>query len=1191
MSTIIRGLPPRVSLRIKDSATGSYPSVSRTGDDSRRGKYFVLYDDTNTINFVDIPQHPSASLSTKRNPKFNLRQNEGNYQSADGVIHYFQFEEGAEPTVDTGVSGTCTFNYLAASDFTSSHRETPGSGSVFSSGHVGAPNTVTASPEVWSTPTAAIYQAVSESLSLEGVQKTFSCWLNKTDALALTESIIFARSSSVANGYSSDYEFGLMGRNGGDISFSESRTDPYGALFFRSFDTANASIIETYIPSFFINRDVQYGEWWHLAITSIDATTHRFYCNGERVYGELMTGSNISGFVENTVLTNTILGGAGVGSGFAAPVRGWGGIIDDFAVFDRVLGDHEIAEIAGFRRGVSYPVGLDGNSSFSKESERTDILAPGSVRRGISDNFVSFTPGENITPFNESFRPEQNRSDSFYSTGTSPADSGLGFSSKLSSKTQIKLEFEVETQTLMNPTTASIVYLNNSLGEFELAGGDEALCNPAANEERGMSGRDCKLFNAIGMALMSGTGIPASGQSAPSPFHGSIGTTISTDMDSALIFKQEQSVPLNPLFSATDNQTINLSGVLDAPFLLEKAVIELPISCSDGWFSDRTYSLVDGTFTFSDLGGPCVTVSLLNQLAANKREIILSGTIIPSDDNESFSHTGNNAILGPAGFSSFATCNATVKETGPQVVTMEIVPTIANGVLSPTTGGIDFKDAFIGEISPFCRSFDSSDPSARSYFGKEYTIPRFDNTLVKRYDEDTLFGTTAHSDLFIFEKQEVSPYILLPTDELILAVSKYRPAMTNIQSRTSVTGSHDFALDVGTIKMTLYGSLVRENQEFHDSLNQNLTSDSVHEIIHSDGPVVDQFDIESRSSFSGSYIAEFFTGSMLISGAYDTASFFGNGFTDQRRGVRSSIIGTSHTLIDSIPVASTDVDFNISKLGFNRSVSLFSDNERYYDTLLPRPDQISNINNADIVHDTSTGRNFFLIGRGASVVAANWIEDWDFLFPFESTYANVTRTTTPFRNTLSTINTSLIASVLESSDAGLYRPESINNTAGTINSFRVMHGAFINDGSIVHLPVPNDILAKSLFSIGDGQYNEPVGTSLGSSNSIAYDVIPRGFKYGILNSNIERKKWKFRRDRYGQFRDMIEQSKDSKFYIEDNGTVVLSPVQVRFVDGTGDIVDPEETFSSNMSNEATSSLPYFDDISRNRGPLPSTFSI
>lgn len=91
---------------------------------------------------------------------------------------------------------------------------------------------------------------------------------------------------------------------------------------------------------------------------------------------------------------------------------------------------------------------------------------------------------------------------------------------------------------------------------------------------------------------------------------------------------------------------------------------------------------------------------------------------------------------------------------------------------------------------------------------------------------------------------------------------------------------------------------------------------------------------------------------------------------------------------------------------------------------------------------------------------------------------------------------------------------------------------------------------------------------------------------------------KFRYDKFGQVRDMLEQRLDTKgietifasknFSIPDfvktfgtqEGT---SPVIVNFVSQSStDNVNPVDTRSGNLSFECTSSLPYFDEIARNR---------
>ena len=62
----------------------------------------------------------------------------------------------------------------------------------------------------------------------------------------------------------------------------------------------------------------------------------------------------------------------------------------------------------------------------------------------------------------------------------------------------------------------------------------------------------------------------------------------------------------------------------------------------------------------------------------------------------------------------------------------------------------------------------------------------------------------------------------------------------------------------------MYGSLISDGREFHDTLNQPLTSDAIHEAIFGEH-VVDQFDVEPLEVLSGSTYDSiiFGTGSLL----------------------------------------------------------------------------------------------------------------------------------------------------------------------------------------------------------------------------------------------------------------------------------------------------------------------------------------
>lgn len=159
---------------------------------------------------------------------------------------------------------------------------------------------------------------------------------------------------------------------------------------------------------------------------------------------------------------------------------------------------------------------------------------------------------------------------------------------------------------------------------------------------------------------------------------------------------------------------------------------------------------------------------------------------------------------------------------------------------------------------------------------------------------------------------------------------------------------------------------------------------------------------------------------------------------------------------------------------------------------------------------------------------------------------------------------------------------------------------------------------------------EPIGSLhiSGSSNvygSYVFGVSPviRGWKYGLINGYPQHSKVIFRRGRYGQYRDMLEQRQYTKFInsnvspadfdaVTTNGldknvdtTLIVQgsnadvslgepAALVKFVRkitkisqrgiGTIDtqIINPDQTTSQNLSFEVTSSLPYFDLESRHR---------
>ena len=99
-----------------------------------------------------------------------------------------------------------------------------------------------------------------------------------------------------------------------------------------------------------------------------------------------------------------------------------------------------------------------------------------------------------------------------------------------------------------------------------------------------------------------------------------------------------------------------------------------------------------------------------------------------------------------------------------------------------------------------------------------------------------------------------SPYIIMPDDKLIFgwqAPLSYR--------RLTADKDTSYITLFGDSKLRLYGSLIKENKEKHEGLNQNLTSNSVYESIGNDF-VLDQFQLASRGELTGSIHAETYQG-------------------------------------------------------------------------------------------------------------------------------------------------------------------------------------------------------------------------------------------------------------------------------------------------------------------------------------------
>lgn len=918
------------------------------------------------------------------------------------------------------------------------------------------------------------------------------------------------------------------------------------------------------------------------------------------------------------VFTSSLASAADAATGVSPvlePLMLWRGVVDG----GRTPSIIDLARATG-----TIPFDLAGLSGLSNTL---------SVVAGVADAFLEQSEDlETHRPYVEDRQYEQGNTSSFFATGTDPVVVGPGFSTPLSSKTQVKLRLRHDTKYEFPASTASIAYYSFSSGCFGRVGTvtnpSDAYCyistgvvgfplvtgSPPATAAGMNWAYDARLFGPLGNIVVSGTSRTASSFfNCPSPY---VKQFVSASLASTLSTTNNESVTVNPLFAANRDEVIVLDEV-QQPFLVEKVVVELPLSASAGWLDDTTtlwLGSVSGGVANVDIGGPCITVSLLNQMCSTHREVVFSGTIVPiADATGSFLSPGGTIV--PYKFGMYSKPTATVSGTGGVfrgTVRLDITPSTSNGVFAVQDKGsadpITFDRAAVYMFDSFGRAL-KSEPSGRSFFGKEFVIPQRDKPYVGQ-SVLPIGESSARPVLYFFQESAPAPYIVMPGDRLVLAVSKHRSVATvaadtlttGSANRALLSASHQVAIDVGVVEVTLYGSLIKSQTEFQFGRNEPLTSYAVGEALSFDNAVLDQFDVAHRSSFSGTYIDDIVAGTFMTSsdgsGPDDASSAeFDVTF---RRVVESTVAGP----------------MTASSRAFNRFVKLRTTDEVFFDSFAPPAIDIQTIDSASVLYTTAllspsnNAINVIPLRPSAHVPeitaspnsASVENSKWPLGYPFEPRYGALSRrlsfandklrTSTFFMQSLETTEYDIdeLTKLQKTSPIeGIMRVDIRNHETQYVSSSLEF---LLNSVSTVYWgrELITREFNKGFFGFGDADNNQPmfggpqkyIISGANHAYSAAHLAMIRGWKYGLLDGNPRTSMHVLRRDRYGQFRDTLEQGWYTK-YIRPGAVAAVSPVSVRFTS-----TNPADTVSSNLSFEATSSLPYFDGVARNRGDLPDT---
>lgn len=321
---------------------------------------------------------------------------------------------------------------------------------------------------------------------------------------------------------------------------------------------------------------------------------------------------------------------------------------------------------------VNFPTSLprfygDGESGIVARQDlfSGDFEVTGSTVLALADQFVGRGFTEYVKPFNENKRYENTPAatkDAFFTTGSSVDLFGVGLQQPLKTKTQIHLVLPINNKVMMLPLSSTMYYYNRDNGAWQVPSNSSYVTDDDGSIPAGTSTgditdpnmygvlnntiEDARGFGPIGNRIMSGSGINDGVGDAGQPTDSVFLATPNHDVTfGEVLSKQYKKTTLvNQSYEAQHNETFELP--ISQPFLIEKAVIELPIAAGNGWFKNRTTSYIPITWTtdlldvrFStgfDFAGPALTVALYNQIQVGdltRRDLIMTGTITHALDN------------------------------------------------------------------------------------------------------------------------------------------------------------------------------------------------------------------------------------------------------------------------------------------------------------------------------------------------------------------------------------------------------------------------------------------------------------------------------------------------------------------------------------------------------------------------------
>ena len=871
----------------------------------------------------------------------------------------------------------------------------------------------------------------------------------------------------------------------------------------------------------------------------------------------------------------------------------------------------------------------DESSIVSVGHSSPGIISSGSMIPGVTD--ATYVPRTNyvLSPFDESRIPSFEE-DQYHIQGT-PRTILEGFESKLSSKTIVKIKCKSS-----NGSGDPIFYASGAVGEAPLG-----TYTPAV---QGRIGSGFAYWNkALGTWEMKATDISREEVSAfaantalraKSALGFTLSPSSSTDTSQNYSFFRQNdfwnldvinslkgvSMPTSTYgfpqasqYNATSSQEILMSDHISYPFLLEKVKVKVkgifgvatsslngsertPINKTFFILNQRTsgdFSHVTGTMTVSNNRQTSALARFFEEEVSvdsrGNREIVSWGKIGFLDkDNYIFSQ-GNEANLNKL-FNDYDLVKKFDKSIDNPAYTgslsLSLVPklALADDALSVST----VMDSF---------GYTRTIVQSNKHGGADLSGNASGRQIASSLGSAKTVGSGSsiylyHEDVQLTEKEsnyQQSPYLLLPEDRLVFGWQNVMPisAITNGAGYNSQVQGDLLVDRIEEVDVTLFGSMIRDSREFHDTLNQNISSDQIHEVIFGKH-VVDQYDVEPIT---------------VLSGSTSDALFFGRSLSNESnvrgiRGRRASIAkgeaGSTGSLQRNIGIKSVGrfkdsltphLEYFLTHPTFFTSSA--TSKSGLSDTVIaggtPRPSIVLSNNPISSsfkllkfvgLHQLVNPRGLRSFDTSVRKFPAS-----DFLTPPGS--GKVT-------------DAKFLSFDMSTSGAAKYKV--FSGTLDYVKGVKSFGSPEVGTLPEISPPTLLQSTAQKL-AISSLFFASPVISMFGKITWPVYPlglggVIPliRGTRYGLSNTTPTSPVGYFRRSSYGQFRDLMEQHPETAvvdLIDEDTGEIDLEaadgPVRVRFFarNGTPDI-SPLDTNSQNLSQFATSSLPYYDGVVKER---------